>query len=166
MPFFGLLAAGYIEKNSEHRASDNTGVFALASGGDPPYFVANHYSKVSLVRPEHATRRGKCGTNTITIRWMNMGGELFEANRTLPRQTPQLEPAFVHCELIGVHVPRPKRDASCGNREAKPFGRPRLWINEFCAQDTYTPNSRSRTDVARAPDARAPLVVFRSLWRS
>ena len=59
VPFLGVLAAGNIQKDAEHRATDDPDIFAFAACCDPANLVADEDAKVSLILAEHCTRGGK-----------------------------------------------------------------------------------------------------------
>ncbi len=71
---FGLLAAGHVEKNTNHDTANNARVIALATSRNPPDVVLDHDAKVYLVGPEDSARRSKRCPNPVAIGWVDVGG--------------------------------------------------------------------------------------------
>ena len=111
IPLLGLLAPGDVEEDAEHRPTQDIEIFALSPRGDPPDLAVDHDAKVSFVGAQDCAGRSEGGPDTITIRRVNVRGQLLEGHLFAPWHSPQRKAATVHGQQIGIDVPGPKSHA-------------------------------------------------------
>ena len=78
VPFLGLLSSSHIDEDAERYVFLNAAIRTLSPCRNPTNYVAEHYSEVDLEVPSNRTGCFKRGANSVTIRRMNIHGELLE----------------------------------------------------------------------------------------
>ena len=109
--FLGLLAAGDIEEDAEHRAVQHAFVFALPPGRDPADFLTDHDAEIDLVLSHDRAGGGEGGAHAVAVCRVDMGGEILERDFGGVRHAPEIIGALVEPQLVGIDVPGPERDA-------------------------------------------------------
>jgi hypothetical protein len=118
MAFLGLLASGDVDENSVHDATDDVRVVSLTAGRYPADLVTDHDAEVDFISADDGARRSKRGLYPITIRRMDVRGEVIERHIFAKRYAPKFERTLIHCKSVGVDIPRPERDSR--SRDCQP----------------------------------------------
>src|SRR4051812_47657414 len=82
MAFLGLLASRDIEKNSKHHAPDDPRIVSLSARRNPAHFFSDHDPKIDFVRTGYGACSGKSGAHSVPVGRMDMGRQVFEADRS------------------------------------------------------------------------------------
>lgn len=119
--FLGLLAAGDVQKDTEHGAVDHAVIFALPARGNPSDFIPDKNTEIDLVLPDCCAAGGKRGPYPVAISGMDMGGEIFEGYLLIAQHTPHVAAALIKNEFIRIDVPGPECDPGAFNGKSQTF---------------------------------------------
>lgn len=125
--FLRLLASRHVKENAGHRSSNDTFIFAPATGSDPADLVSHHDAEVGFVSALDTLRRREGGADAVPVRGMDMCGQFLEADLRFPWQAPKLEAARIHGEAVIVDIPCPEREPGGFNSPAQLFRSPNVF---------------------------------------
>src|SRR6187455_638849 len=124
--FLDLFAPRNIQEYSQHYTADNPRIASLTTCGYPADLLVDHDTEINLVRALNASCCDKSRSDPIPVSGVNFAGKFVKRHSIAGRNSPQFESALVHRETVGVHVPRPKRNAAGFQCEEDLLGGPYL----------------------------------------